>query len=169
LQLKIRNIYSILLHRVRLFTDGSANSHYGAGAWAACVVSPGGRHMLQGTSWSVTHHTMELQAVIEGLLHIQNHEEKVYRVEVYSDSQYVVDLPKRRARLESGNYLTSKGKPVKNRDMIRKLFELMDGLPVALTRVPSHSKAGKSETTDYNREVDKLSRELVRRMIRDHQ
>ena len=123
--------------------------------------------MLQGTSWLVTHHTMELQAVIEGLLYIQNHLGKVYQVKVYSDSQYVVHLPERRGRLEANNYLTKKGTPVKNRQMIKRLFELMDQLPVSFTRVPGHSKAGKSEITDYNREVDKLSRELVRRMIRE--
>ena len=122
--------------------------------------------MLKGTAWRVTHHTMELQAVIEGLQFIQNHREKVYQVEVYSDSQYVVDLPGRRARLEGSDYQTKKGKPVKNRDMIRELFDLMDRLPVTLRRVPGHGKAGQSEITDYNRKVDKLSRELVRRMIR---
>ncbi|MBS3806062.1 MAG: reverse transcriptase-like protein [Bacteroidales bacterium] len=154
------------MHRLRLFTDGSANSQYGAGAWAACVISAGGKRMLSGTAWSVTHHAMELQAVIEGLLYIQTHEKNVCQVEVYSDSQYVVDLPDRRARLEAAGYLTQKGKPVQNRDRIRKLFELMDRLPVVFTRVASHSKAGRSEITDYNREVDKLSRELLRGMIR---
>ena len=169
LQLKIRNNFTTLLNHIQLFTDGSASPQYGVGAWAACLVGPDGEQELKGTARAVTHHTMELQPVIEGLQHLRRQGGKVDRVVVYSDSQYVADLPERRSRLESAGYLTQKGKEVKNRQLIRQLFELLDRFSVVMRRVPSHSKAGESEITDYNRKVDKLSRELVRQMIRGDQ
>ena len=154
---------------VRLFTDGSASPSRGVGAWASCVLVDDTEHLLDGTAQDTSQHTMELVAVLKGLEFIQKHAEKVRRVEVYTDSQYVAGLPGRRERLERGRFFTKKGKPVKNSSLIRELYGWLDKYDIVLHRVPGHNKAGKSEITDYNRKVDKHSRALVRAMLRDDQ
>lgn len=167
--IKIRNIYTKLEPVVRLFTDGSASPSRGVGAWASCVLMDDTEHLLDGTAQDTSQHTMELVAVLKGLEFIQKHAEKVRRVEVYTDSQYVAGLPGRRERLERGRFFTKKGKPVKNSSLIRELYGWLDKYDIVLHRVPGHNKAGKSEITDYNRKVDKHSRALVRAMLRDDQ
>lgn len=163
---KIRNIHSPLLNTIRLFTDGSASPRKGSGAWAACIVSDCDEQMLTGTAREVTHHTMELQAVIEGLR--ASIDRKNYdRIEVYTDSEYIINLPGRRSRLEKKGFMTRRGEPVKNSPMIRRLYELLDRYPVELIKVESHARAGQDEITDYNRRVDKKSRELLRKITRE--
>ena len=150
-----------------MFTDGSASPKHDAGTWAACIVDETGEHLLKDHAWSVTHHAMELQAVMEGLKYILSHEEEVSKTEVYTDSEYVVNLPARRNRLEASNFLTRRGRPVKNLSRVKELLEWLQHYPVKLFRVESHRKSGHSELTDYNRKVDKLSRELLRQITRE--
>lgn len=109
---------------------------------------------------------MELQAVIEGLS--ASIDRKNYdRIEVYTDSEYIVNLPGRRSQLEKKGFRTRRGEPVKNSPMIRRLYELLDRYPVELIKVESHARAGQDEITDYNRRVDKKSRELLRKITRE--
>ena len=164
MQIKIRNIYSNQINIIRLFTDGSANPRMKAGAWAACVVRGNDEHMISGTAHGVTHHAMEIQAVIEGLRYIRSEQKDYSQIVVFTDSEYVEKLPARRKRIEANHFMTSKGKAVKNHLLVKQLYDLLDVLPVEIHQVDSHMKKGHSMVTDYNRKVDKLSRELVRRM-----
>ncbi len=151
---------------IKAFTDGSASGKQGPGAWAACIVDRHEEQMLHGTAEKATQHTMELTAVIQALKYIQFNKKKVEWAEVYTDSQYVVDLPQRRRRLEINRFVTRGGKPVKNSALVREFYNLLDQTSVRLIKVESHERAGKSEATDYNRKVDKLSRRLLRKMRR---
>jgi len=153
---------------VRLFTDGSASPQHGAGTWAACIVDDRGEHVLKGHAWRVTHHAMELEAILRGLEYIYAIYSPQQQVHVYTDSEYVVHLPARRSRLEANRFLTRRGAPVKNLSRVKKLLAWLDHHPVRLFRVESHKKTGYSESTDYNRKVDKLSRELLRQITREH-
>jgi len=69
-------------------------------------------------------------------------------------------------KLEDNNYHTKKGNEVKNRDLIIQFYECLDRFDVSMLRVEGHAKKGQSRITDYHREVDKLSRKLVRQKIR---
>ena len=150
-----------------MFTDGSASPKHDAGTWAACIVDETGEHLLKDHAWSVTHHAMELEAILRGLEYIYARYSPKVQVFVYTDSEYVVNLPARRNRLEASNFLTRRGRPVKNLSRVKELLEWLQHYPVKLFRVESHRKSGHSELTDYNRKVDKLSRELLRQITRE--
>jgi len=151
-----------------LFTDGSASAKHGAGTWAACVVDDRGEHVQKGHARGVTHHAMELEAILRGLEYIYANYSSQQPVSVYTDSEYVVNLPARRSRLEAKGFMTRRGQAVKNRARVKELLAWLDRHPVKLFRVESHKKSGYSESTDYNRKVDKLSRELLRQITREH-
>ncbi len=110
---------------------------------------------------------MELKAVIESLKYIQSTFQNVSALEIYSDSDYVLGLLRRRERLENKNYQTKKGKEIKNRSLIIQFYEFLDRFDVRMLRVEGHAKKGHSKITDYHREVDKLSRKLVRQNTRN--
>jgi len=128
--LKIRNIFSQETHTIKIITDGSASPKYGYGAWASYVITPSEERVLKDTEASVTQHAMELKAVIKSLEYIQSTFQNVFGVEVYTDSDYVLGLLRRRKKLEDNNYHTKKGNEVKNRDLIIQFYECLDRFDV---------------------------------------
>lgn len=123
--------------------------------------------ILKDTESNVTQHTMELKAVIQSLIYIQSTYQNVSGVEIYTDSDYVLGLLRRRERLENNSYQTKKGKEIKNRKLIIQFYDCLDRFEFKMTRVEGHAKKGHSIITDYHREVDKLSRKLVRQQSRE--
>lgn len=73
---------------IYLFTDGSASGNPGPGGWAAILRCGSLEKELSGGFRLTTNNRMELLAVIRGLQAIRWENA---RVEVYSDSSYVVN------------------------------------------------------------------------------
>lgn len=73
---------------IYLFTDGSASGNPGPGGWAAILRCGSFEKELSGGFRLTTNNRMELLAVIRGLQAIRWENA---RVEVYSDSSYVVN------------------------------------------------------------------------------
>lgn len=130
-------------------------------------MTPSEEIILKDTGSNVTQHAMELKAVIESLKFIQSTFQNVFGIEIYTDSDYVLGLPRRRERLENNSYQSKKGKEIKNRDLILQFYDCLDRFEIKMIRVEGHAKKGHSKITDYHREVDKLSRKLVRQKSRD--
>lgn len=168
MQLKIRNIFSQEPHTIKIITDGSASPKHGIGAWASYIVTPSEETVLKDTESNATQHAMELKAVLKSLTYIQSTFQIVsVSLEVYTDSDYVLGLPGRKKKLVSNNFQTKKGNEVRNRALIAEFYEWLEYLNITLIPVEGHAKKGQSAITDYHREVDKLSRKLVRRAGRD--
>src|SRR5262249_56744239 len=72
---------------VRLFADGSCHGNPGPGGWAAILEFDGHERELVGATPATTNNQMELTAVLEGLRALR----EPCRVEVFTDSRYVVD------------------------------------------------------------------------------
>lgn len=75
-----------------LYTDGSSTGRVGEGGWGFIVsIEDGEVYSSFGSENQTTNNRMELQAVIEGLrwcfINLKHHDS----LEVYSDSQYVVN------------------------------------------------------------------------------
>lgn len=163
-----KNILSPEPHIIKIITDGSASPKYNIGAWASYIVTSSEETVLKNIDSNVTQHTMELKAILKSLEYIQSTFQIVsVRLEVYTDSDYVLGLPHRKEKLVKNNYRTKKGKEVRNRSLIIQLYEWLEYLNIALIPVEGHAKKGHSVISDYHREVDKLSRKLVRQAIRD--
>ena len=103
---------------VRLYTDGSCHGNPGPGGWAAILECDGRERELVGATRATTNNQMELTAVIEGLRALR----EPCRVEVFTDSRYVVDGMKSWLKnWKQRGWLTADKKPVKNSDLWRAL------------------------------------------------
>lgn len=86
---------------------------------------------------------LEMLAVIRGLQAIDDD-----RVEVRSDSQYVVDNTWRTVNWKKSGWLTSSGSPVKNQDLWEELLGELEGRAVTFTWVKGHNKDWDNELAD---------------------
>lgn len=72
---------------VRLYSDGSCLNNPGVGAWACILEYNGHERELSNYDMNTTNNRMELMGVISGLEALK----EPCRVEVYTDSSYVVN------------------------------------------------------------------------------
>ena len=150
---------------VNIFTDGSCDLKYKVGGWAA-ILFPGEKQVaLKGKVLNTTHNRMELTAVIKAIDYTLAEFPEFKQIWIFSDSQYVVGIAKRRKKLKDKEYLTKKGTPIQNLDLVKELKKHIDSLDINFVKVKAHQKKGNSQ--NYNREVDKLSRKIVRQCIRN--
>ncbi|MBA4055668.1 MAG: hypothetical protein C0490_13215 [Marivirga sp.] len=143
-----------------VYTDGSCNTIHKTGGWAVILLMAGKKIILKGLEENTTNQRMELTAVLKALEYVEQHSDLTHPVHIYADSQYVIDIQKRMPRLQANNYLTKKGKPNRNDDLVRKLVGYLQHMNIVFTKVISHLK--KNDTENLNREVDKLARSIVR-------
>lgn len=109
--------------RIELFTDGACTGNPGPGGWAYILRHPDSGRELEAADGepSTTNNRMELLAVINGL----NRLDSPCRVDLYSDSQYIVNglltwIDEWKARgWKRGNKA-----PVKNLDLWKQLDQL---------------------------------------------
>ena len=148
------------MHHFIVYTDGSCHTQCLAGAWAALVITATGHTMLTGTEAGTTHNRMELQAVIAAIKHITTENAAIGGITVYTDSQYVAGLVNREAKLEARQYTTRKGTPIRNAGLVAELLQLCSAWPVTLNKVKAHQ--ARTGQPNYNTEVDKVCRQLVR-------
>ncbi|MCK5028617.1 MAG: ribonuclease HI [Bacteroidales bacterium] len=148
---------------IKIYTDGSCNPQYKIGGWAAIIFNTEEKLVLQGAETNTTHNRMELIAVIKAVENVKKHHSKSIPIKIFTDSQYVERIPLRKKKLVSNNFKTKSGKAIQNVDLIQKLINLLESSDIEFIKVKAHQKS--SETANYNREVDKLSRKIVRRQI----
>ena len=103
---------------------------------------------------------MELLAVINAIKHVEAEVTLKEKLHIYSDSQYVVNLNDRRKKLEAKNFITNKGTPIQNLDLVQTLLNLSDTNTIEYVKVKAHQKPDGTE--NFNREVDLIVRKLVR-------
>jgi ribonuclease HI len=149
---------------VAVYTDGSCNPCHQIGSWAAILLIDDQKLVLKGKEPDTTHQRMELTAVLKALEYLEHNHLLTLPVQLYADSQYVINVEKRRARLESNSYLTKSGQPVRNADLVKKLIGYLDNSVIEFIKVAAHQKKG--ESVNVNREVDKIARRMIREHLR---
>ncbi len=145
---------------IEIYTDGSCNPQYKIGGWASIIFDSEEKILLQGTESNTTHNRMELIAVINAITYVKKTHPETILLKIFTDSQYVERIPLRTKKLVSNNFKTKSGKSIQNPDLIQKLIILLESSVIEFIKVKAHQKS--SETLNYNREVDKLCRKLVR-------
>lgn len=146
---------------ITVFTDGSCHSQLKKGGWASIIFVGDEKIVLEGNSSETTHHRMELIAVLQSLAYLQSKDLIDNQIVIHSDSQYVVDLQKRKDRLVLSGYRTKKSKPVRNSDLVQSLIKFMSYENIKFVKIKSHQKHSDLKTL-LNREVDILSRKNMR-------
>jgi ribonuclease HI len=152
---------------IEIYTDGSCHTQRKVGAWAAIIFIDDEKIVLQDTVSETTHNRMELIAVIKSIEYILKEIPDNKQIKIYTDSQYVEKIPDRTRKLVSKDFKTKKGVEIQNADLVQELIDLLNSTAIEFIKVKAHQKT--SDMPNYNREVDKLSRKLVRRYISKNQ
>ena len=106
---------------------------------------------------------MELMAVIEAIKFV---DKKFPGASLffYTDSQYVDRIPERKEKLKQKLFLTNKGTSIQNLDLVQALILLIETHTINFVKVKAHQKA--EGTINFNSEVDKIAREMVRESVK---
>ncbi|MGZ5131254.1 MAG: ribonuclease H family protein [Caldimonas sp.] len=130
------------------YTDGAcAPSNPGPAGWGAVLIAPEteAESDYYGFIGPGTNQIAELTAAVEGLTRIP----VGAAVELVSDSQYVLKgLTEWRAGWEKKGWRNSKGDPVANLALWKKLFALADARRVSVRWVRGHNGDRRNEKAD---------------------
>ena len=147
-----------------IYTDGSCHTQKRVGAWAAVVLVDSQKNVLSGTEADTTHNRMEILSVINSIKFIQLKFPSVQKIKIISDSQYFIGLIGREAKFTISGFTTKSGKDIRNIDLVKELLLLASIIKVEFFKIKTHQKA--TDVINYNIEVDKLSRQLVRESVK---
>jgi ribonuclease HI len=148
---------------IKIYTDGSCHPQLLIGAWASILFIGRKKIVLKNFETDTTHNRMELLSVIKAVEYLNENKLADNIIEVYSDSQYVVNLLIRKQKLKLKNFLTKKGTPIQNSDLVQKLIQQIEKHNINFVKVKAHQKNGDI----INKEVDKLVRQLVRKKVEE--
>ena len=130
------------------YTDGAcAPSNPGPAGWGCVLIAPDGKTETDhyGFIGPGTNQIAELTAAIEGLARVP----AGAAVQLVSDSQYVLKgLTEWRAGWERKGWKNSKGDPVANLGLWKKLFALADARRVTVRWVKGHNGDRCNEKAD---------------------
>jgi ribonuclease HI len=134
---------------VTLYTDGACSGNPGPGGWGAILSYNGVEKELSGGDANTTNNRMELLAVISGLEALK----EPCRVELYSDSKYVIDgLSKGwAASWRKNGWRKADKKPALNPDLWEKLLNLVEKHELSYHWVKGHAD------NSYNNRCDQLA------------
>ena len=135
-----------LRYQVQMYTDGACSGNPGPGGWGTILRCRGREQELCGGAAETTNNRMELTAVIRGLKALK----KPCRVEIYTDSKYVVDgITKGWARSWQANgWRKSDKSPALNTDLWQRLLELCEIHTVSFHWVKGHAGHPENERCD---------------------
>ncbi len=142
-----------------IFTDGSSRGNPGPGGWGTIVaeseelsgVKGGKITELGGREAHTTNNRMELVAAIEALEQVQSSKFKVqnYGIRIHSDSRYVINgITKWVKGWIAKDWVTVAKKPVENRDLWEKLYELTEEKTIDWKYVGGHVGVAGNERCD---------------------
>ena len=134
---------------VTLYTDGACSGNPGPGGWGAILSYNGVEKELSGGESATTNNRMELLAVISGLEALK----EPCRVELYSDSKYVIDgLSKGwAASWRKNGWRKADKRPALNPDLWERLLNLTEKHELSYHWVKGHAD------NPYNNRCDQLA------------
>lgn len=152
-----------------LFTDGSVNPQTKIGYGAYLIVSEQEhsqdllRQRVKVKKFDQSSSTkLELQTLLWAMVDIQPLVGQ--RVTVYTDSQNIMGLPKRRDRFEKNDYQSKKHKRIANYKLYQEFYRIIDELDCEFVKVQGHKVSSqKNEIDKLFTLVDRASRDALRR------
>ena len=143
---------------IEIYTDGSSHTQKLIGAWAAIIYYNKTKIIIKQVETNTSHNRMEMQAVIQAIKFVDTNYSTNIPIIINSDSQYVVNLVDRKEKLKKNEFITKKGNPVKNLDLVITLIDQIESHEITFNKIKAHVKDGDIK----NREVDLLVRKLMR-------
>ncbi len=150
-----------------LLTDGSVNTQSNIGYGAYLAVSERGlsldslrTHVKVRRFENTSSTKLELQTLLWALSDIQALGGKVI---VYTDSQNIMGLQGRRDRFEQNDYRSKRNKRLKNYELYREFYRMIDQLDCELVKVRGHQVSNQKDDIDrLFTLVDRASRNALR-------
>ena len=103
---------------------------------------------------------LELQTLLWALSELPQDGQQII---IYTDSQNITQLVERRRRLEDKNFCSKSGKPLKNADLYKQFYKVVDALNCEIVKVQGHRPSRlKNEIERIFTIVDKASRKALR-------
>lgn len=132
---------------VIMYTDGACSGNPGPGGYGTILISGKNRKEISAGFRKTTNNRMELLAVIVGLQALK----RSCKVELYSDSKYVVDAINKgwARRWKANNWKRNKKEKALNIDLWKQLLPLLDEHEVTLNWVKGHSTDKENNRADH--------------------
>lgn len=156
--------------QIYLFTDGSVNPQSGIGFGAYLLleklelICDELEKEIKIKKFENTSSTkLELETLLWALDEVNL---KDFKIVIYTDCQNIIGLEERRDRFENNNYMTGKGKVIKNHELYKDFYKRLDILDCELIKVKGHKKASvKNEIDEIFTLVDRASRNALRKTV----
>ena len=143
------------MKKVTIYTDGACSGNPGPGGYAGILMYLGVEKVVSGGEISTTNNRMEILAVIESLKKLK----EPCEVDLYSDSQYVVDafLKDWITNWQNNNWKTANKSLVKNVDLWEELLSLTKKHKVNFIKVKGHAD------NEFNNRCDEIARNEIKK------
>lgn len=156
------------MNELMLFTDVSVDTKINVGYGAYLSVSGYGfsldslKSQIKVKRFEKTNSTkLELQTLLWALNELRPYKNEVI---VYTDSQNVIGLLKRRERLEKNNYLSKENRLIKNHKLYQEFYKVTDHLNCQFVKVSGHKRLNQKDYIDQLFTlVDRASRNALRK------
>jgi len=156
------------MSRIKIYTDGACSGNPGPGGWAAVIFLNAVRKKeISGFEPNATNNRMELTAVVKAIKYIALLEgEKGRKINIYSDSAYVVNAVKSSwiKKWECNGWKTVRGDDIKNKDLWLQLLELVKEHKVNMIKIKGHVGDFHNESADLlaKAEIEKRRHDVQR-------
>jgi len=141
--------------KYKIYTDGACSGNPGPGGWAAIIlVNNEIKEMFFGSEKNTTNNQMELLAPIKAIQKFKKKSE----ISIFTDSTYVRDgITIWIKRWEKNEWKTASKKPVKNKELWKKLKNLSSKHSIKWIWVKGHAQ------DKYNNLVDELAQGAIKK------
>ena len=152
---------------MKLFTDGSVNPQQKVGYGAYLLVTDKNvvlESRIKTKRFEQTSSTkLELQTLLWALDDLLALDDIDHEVMIYTDSQNIIGLPRRRDGFEKNNYRTKANKCIANHELYREFYRVTDKLECEFIKVKGHKKSHQKDEIDrIFTLVDRASRLALR-------
>ena len=140
--------------KYKIYTDGACSGNPGPGGWAAVILENNKvKDMMFGNEKNTTNNKMELIAPIKAIQKFKKKSE----ISIFTDSTYVKDgITVWIKKWEKNGWKTASRKPVKNKDLWKKLKNLSSKHSIKWIWVKGHAQ------NKYNNLADELAQGAIK-------
>ena len=153
----MQKVLRIILFKMKykIYTDGACSGNPGPGGWAAIIlVNNEIKEMFFGNEKNTTNNQMELLATIKAIQKFKKKSE----ISIFTDSTYVRDgITIWIKQWEKNGWKTASKKPVKNKELWKKLQNLSSKHSIKWIWVKGHAQ------DKYNNLVDELAQGAIKK------
>ena len=140
--------------KYKIYTDGACSGNPGPGGWAAVIIiNEKIINEISGSEKNTTNNKMELLAPIKAIEKFK----KKSKISIFTDSTYVRDgITTWIKKWEKNGWKTASKKPVKNKELWKKLKSLSIKHSIEWIWVKGHAQ------DKYNNLVDELAQDAIK-------